>query len=465
MAGVNHPFPALQQYATSGLLFPWAFTGNSNAHLGEDGVGWTEEMYVEWKDFRQAVQALLGYSYRRVISGVPTLRRVLPWQHPYFNQLFVKNIQSVVPMRMEGTSQTNPITRDGIPVVGVGDPFASNRGPWTEYNIVKMVVQFWRPPYYIRSDTDILDADGVPQEWLRFTDREWTITNQVLSREGQQFLWATPPPAGSAIPGAVGATIPHIKLKRTWYQIPEAALFTRVADGTPGGIPFTQTYTQTGVINPVTFYYYLPGTPANPNSPIINTVNVPIGESWIFDKTCDTTLNSATITMADTSDLGVGDAATGLGISPGSVIVSITNGTTVVISRVATRTDVGTLVVFHSDRNESLRFWGFPMGTLRFEGAVIKSRPLQLPPSLMQIPFFRESEPISQQQYDVEMHFDYFDPPRPYTYQLRGHNLMPWTGNGMWYPVNSQQGVDGAQTAPFLTPFHYAQFTDLFKIL
>jgi hypothetical protein len=65
------------------------------------------------------------------------------------------------------------------------------------------------------------------------------------------------------------------------------------------------------------------------------------------------------------------------------------------------------------DSNPATRFFGFPAGTLLYIGAEITPRDLQLPAGLMSIPTFGiTNEPISQVQYDVTFHFDYFDPAR-----------------------------------------------------
>ena len=85
----------------------------------------------------------------------------------------------------------------------------------------------------------------------------------------------------------------------------------------------------------------------------------------------------------------------------------------------------------------------------------------------MQIPLFGGGEAISQQQYDVTFHFDLFDPPpgTQYGTPVKGHNLFPYAGNTLWYPLLSQKDAKDALTGPKLTPFQYADFTDLFQIL
>ena len=99
-----HPAPALQIHGSSGLSFPWAephhdgVKGSSSHTFGPDGVTAVMKMYIYWDDLQDALQELLGYSWREppvTLGGSPILRRSLPWQHPVFNQLYVKRSQSV----------------------------------------------------------------------------------------------------------------------------------------------------------------------------------------------------------------------------------------------------------------------------------------------------------------------------------------------------------------------------------
>jgi hypothetical protein len=77
-------------------------------------------------------------------------------------------------------------------------------------------------------------------------------------------------------------------------------------------------------------------------------------------------------------------------------------------------------------------------------------------------------EPVSQVQYDVRFHFQMFDPPPGAAEPNRGHNLMPFAGDNQWYAVQSAVGMDGSSPAAAnqaATPYHYADFSDLFQIL
>mgnify|MGYP001566040518 FL=1 len=89
------PYPDLQIYPSSRLSFPWAeyhpdpVQGSFSATLGADGTTVGMRMLIYWRDLNTACQELLGYSYRELhpTTAEPILKRKLPWQHPYWNQL------------------------------------------------------------------------------------------------------------------------------------------------------------------------------------------------------------------------------------------------------------------------------------------------------------------------------------------------------------------------------------------
>jgi hypothetical protein len=473
------------------MSFPWAAkepSGQSSfdAELGPEGVGLGMQMLIYWRNLNEACQQLLGYSWRDVplsqtlngtvtfvavgppmsvttgaahglstgdqvtISGVvgataangtwiiavtdgthfdiqgtansayisggtwtaqhgggpSVLRRKLPWQHPFWRQLFVRKITKVQGIQQAG-KQYFPFNLDGTPLTGVGAGNNNNYGPYTGYNFALLTLAFWRPPYYVRTDADIVDADGGgSQEWLRYVSKTWQSEGQMLSRESGAFTWAAgqswagigPSAGGAPVPGSVGQVVCHEKISRRWFQLPEAAVFEIIPQyGTPDGLPQNLMITQTKTTNPVTGFIYVVG------NPIKGCVNSPFG--------------------GGTSDEGV----------------------------------------FGDD----LRFFGCPMGTLRLDGVELIPQPLQLPPYLMQIPALSGNEALSQQQYDVVFHFDYFDPPRnPAIWALngyRGHNLLPWAGDGLWYMMTSPANVGGG--AAKTTVHNFADFHDLFRIL
>lgn len=435
----------LQRQPVSGLSFPWAFEGNFSAHLSvEDGVGWGEVMWINFEDLETAVVELLGYSYRRPVyilsATTPSyyeLSRKLPWQHPYFNQLFVQSITAIEGVRLTGTNESDPIFENFNPTgLGVGDGYPGNLGPWTTFARLKISIRFARPPYYIRTDVDIIDTEtGRQQEWLRYVDKNWSVNTQILSREGSSFEWSGQP--GVGFPGSVGLPVTHQKLTRRWYQIPEQCIFQKAQDDTPNGLIQNLQYTQTQTTNPITGFV-LPI-----NSQLVNTVNTPIGGGVVTVATCSLTNGSAVVSgMAGTEELSVGDAVTGPGVQNGSTIKTIDDVAQITMNKVAVATTVVTLTfICDSTQTNGLsatRMFGCYFGTLRFEGYELIPRPLQLPAYLMQIPFFSHNEAISQQQYDIVLHFDLFDPQRPNSYDARGHNLYPFQGNNLWYPGNSQ---------------------------
>lgn len=424
-----HPYPDLNTHPTSGLGdLNWAFyepnvTSVQSGHFGPDGCGFGAQILIFWSDLQTALQRLLGYCTR--VGTYPTdpaapgyLTRKLPWRFPWANQMWVKAITEVKGVRMEGTNLLDP--EDLFTVLGTagaGD-YTVNSGPWTEFRLALLTLQFWRPPYFVRTDQDIQAVDPYSntgamyqQEWLRYVDKNWSSNAQMLSREGSTFLFtpgqgsAGPPPTGPAtgayFQGSVGQPVSHDRVSRTWYQVPEWAIFKTTSDRTPNGLPQNFKYTQHNTKNPITGYTYKAG------QPFALTVNSPIGGS-------------------------------------------------------------------DSDADPAKQFFGCPIGTLRFDSFELHPSPLQLPPILMEIPYFANMEPVSQVQYDVTFHFDLFDPPRADTLlanlifkeRYRGHNLMPFSADGMWYAVQSQVGVPGTGPPPVpTTPFQYADFSDLFRVL
>lgn len=475
----THPFPDLRVYPTSGLDFPWAelqntgVMGTFDASMGHDGVSLGMVMIIPWGVLCPALQRLLGYSWRDTSGHESRLRRVLPWQHPYFNQLWVKNITKIQGVRVEGTNYTSPKDGDESFFVsggGSGKGTIVNTGPWTDYNLAILTIQFWRPPYYVRTDEDILDGNGQPQEWLRYVDKDWQPSSQMLSREGSTMVWRVNNNTNQGFPGTVGQVVGKYAIKRKWYEIPEAAIFSRLVDATPNGIPTNLTYTQTGTYNPITLgtngtdfatgtnYFYPAG------SPILGTVNSTKGGVPLVRPGNLTSGSPVIPGISTTVGLEVGFTVDGAG-PQNAVIVSVDSGTQVTISSNATYTQSAATLVFE---NPLSKFMGCNMGTLLLDHIQIIPRPLHLPPWLMQIPNFAMNEPVSQQQYDVEFNFVLFEPSRNIGEPFRGHNLMPWAGNGLWKSVRAQKDVTNTppgETGPFTTPFQYADFSDLFKIL
>lgn len=516
------PYPNLNLHANSGLTFPWAevtgkVEGTSDLSFGADGGGVALGMniYVFWRDLANAIQQILGYSYRDTSRPKSVLRRVLPWQHPIFNQLYAKRITKVTPLQMLGTSEVNRNDLFAPAGGGAGQGQLINTGPWTEYRYARITIAFWRPPYYVRTDSDILDQNGNPQEWLRYVDKHWRLSTQMLTRENATFWWCPSWgtfQSGRTFQGSVGQKVGRLSLTRTWYQIPEAALFGTLVDRTPNGMPTNLYYTQTLTTNPITGYRYPVGMPAP------GCVNAPVGGG--------TVVTPATITNGSpviTLGVSLSQLAVGSGIqmfngqapqTGGSSITGIPNGTVVkqvgggpgtgsstaiVMSQAAVVNGVydnkgnlisggGSAPVFVSvitDGDYTKRMFGCYMGTLLFLGAEFEPVPLQLPAWLMNIPLFSGNEPVSQQQYNVKMMWDVFDPPRSIDQIFtngpsapfpngepmghRGHNLMPWSGNGFWYPTRSANDASGSippsTLGPFTTPFQYFDPSDLFQIL
>lgn len=486
------PFPNLQIHPTSGAMssIPWADTSERASMTGgllfaPDGCSATMEIYITWSSLYDALTAILGFSSRittgttagrigamppaditgatntleivitspahGLIDGdtifvfgvlgnvaangrwfitkltdntfqlrgsdgstaglvgngvyvtntgnwIPTgaiLHRQLPWQHPIFNQMWARRIQSVHGMQLQGTNFIADSLPNGLALGGAGPDSSTNLGPFSEFSICKLVIEFWRPPYSLLTDEAIV-VDGKPREWLRYTDREWSLNTQLLTRENTAFHFqGSTGPNAQAITGA-GQKVSHMRVTRRWYNVPEQALFTLDPDGVPEGLPLFLQVTQTQTINPVTGYIQ------RPSSPIAGCVNSPIGGG---------TVDSA-----------------------------------------------------------RLRMFGTNMGTMLLEGLELEPVPLQLPPILMGLRGNPNSptEPISQNQYNVMLHFDIFTPPIGPGVAVRGHNLLPKTVDGLWYPVissgNAGAGTSVVTTTP-TTMFQYCDMSDLFEIL
>ncbi|MDE2103620.1 MAG: hypothetical protein KGL39_40655 [Patescibacteria group bacterium] len=269
----GHPYPNLQIWPTSGLTFQWAEAESFDMSAGPDGVRLGMVMIVYWSEFMDplvnGIGQLLGYS-KRVPNGSgtgSTISRMLPWQHPRYNQLFVKRIARVQGKRIE---ELLLLEEDHGKLQSLGPGGLSVIGPAMEFNLLYLTLEFWRPPYTLRTDANIQVNGG--KEYLRYVDKHWTIQTQILAKEGSQMEWSpTYAPTTNAIDSPMGQPVSHSKVSRRWYEIPEQCLFQTISDGTPNGLPYNLLYTQTQTTNPITNYDY----PVD--SPLPFCVNSPIG--------------------------------------------------------------------------------------------------------------------------------------------------------------------------------------------
>ena len=448
-------------WPVSGFPVPFQFKPVFDTRAGSGGVNSVEIMEVYWEDLEAALVALLGYSWRDTSFIPARLKRKLPWQHPYFNQLFVKDVTHVAGVQPVGNSSQEPSDTFSPRQGGVGQGYASNLGPWSEFARADITIQFQRPNYFVRSDLDILDTFGLPQEWLRYLDKDWRVTSSILSRDAAQFVWSG---GGSTpgLPGGLGQSVTRMELRKRWYELPEAAVFSMIGS-VPIGIPQNLSFTQTATINPITGYTW----PAL--SSMLDTVNTPIGTGFQLqaanthsNKTIDGLTSTAGMSIGDCVSTPVNSVVVGGATVPvvptGTYVTAINSGTSISVSFAAVAsTSVSLYIVSDPPDN---RMFGCPMGTLLYKGMVPNQRSLQLPPYLMAIPYFANNEAIAQVQYDVDLVFQYFDPPTRYPYAPKGHNLMPYPVDGLWYPINSQ-----AAFGRVTTPFQYSDPSDLFQIV
>ena len=103
--------------------------------------------------------------------------------------------------------------------------------------------------------------------------------------------------------------------------------------------------------------HVFPSPASSPNAVRLETVNFPtvtasqsdISQTTVTDSTCDTTDGSANVTMDSTANIEVGFSVSGTGVQAGSVVQSITNSTTFVLSKNATASNSNQTFTFTSD--------------------------------------------------------------------------------------------------------------------
>lgn len=327
----------------SGLTFPWSLAvppSGADAY-GSHGHGGTSErfsIYVLWSDLTSAgstvLTELLGYSYRddTTPSNV-RLRRVLPWRHPLYAQLYCTRITQVSAVDFRGN------------VIPTLSPLST---VYVNYRLAILGLEFTRPLYRVLPDKDVpvslgTDNLGNPvtfyEEWVRYTDINWSQGYQILSREGMSFTFqqgnAVGKPAG---PGSAGQVVAKQRYSRTWHQLPHACLFD--ANDRPTNV------------------FYNPSTAlASPTLQVAGTVNI-----------------------------------------------------------------------------ES--FMGMAIGTALCEPADLRVHDLPVPPELMRI--VGENFPV---QWNVTFNFTEFIPGVGTGVTVQGHNCLPWSADGRWYPaVNRTAG-------------------------
>jgi hypothetical protein len=220
--------------ATTALPIPWTWWhgesgyGSEEISFGPDGMHAGCIIIIRWIDLFVAIQALLGYSYRDTSAlntsgvgstGLSVLRRVIPWQHPLYNQLYCTRI-----VKFEGME---PIGNTGQPNK-IGPTLApTTAGPYPVYNYAKLYLEFTRPPYPVLCDSYIQDANGFQQEWLRYTDRNWDKSVETLNKPGQTFKYTDGLAAvrGASYNYSFSSRLVKFLVKRRWYQIPQEAVY------------------------------------------------------------------------------------------------------------------------------------------------------------------------------------------------------------------------------------------------
>jgi len=241
-----NPIP-LQSYPNSSLTIPWAeYTGKgtgstADVSLGPDGVVAGLTLDFNWTDLQRAVQQLLGFSYRvpgpGTINGNPLLKRNLPFQHPYWGNLWCTRISRFQGVQMDGRAYD-----------------VSSGQPVTSYSRARLTCQFTRPLYPVIPDNLVPynATSEVYEEWVRYCDRKWGIAIQILSRAGQSMIFSEGNvPLGQFL-GSIGQRVCHAKLTRRWYQVPWQGLLTPE----PGGFPLGLLSDEQGNMTPATVNMY-----------------------------------------------------------------------------------------------------------------------------------------------------------------------------------------------------------------
>lgn len=471
---MSNPYPQLQLYPLSGLTFQWALAVDRPGHwpgtmsLGSEGVAVTEHMLVRWSDMIDSeinmLGQLLGWSERIGDGGsvlIPggdegdspsvggVLSRHLPFQHPTFPQLWCTRIAAVSGIQDQGLDETSV-----VPIVG-----NAKVAPTSTFNLARITLQFTRPNYAILRDNDPLitpDANGYPQEWNRYTDRFWEASVQMLSSEREQFIFAEGAPSGHGpgsndgqkAGGAFGRRVARQKLKRTWYEIPEAGIYD--SNGYPVNLFENQLIFI--VVNAV-------AGSANPGDGGGNQIKLSV--KGTIPGLCNyqrvTVQGIAGTTEANgywvVNNVGGGGSSFEL---IGSKFTNAFNNTPPLTGTAVTDQISGSV------NNQT--FFGQPTGTLLYETAEIHPRPLQIPPALMSI--LTESV---QLQYNVTIHVERFNPMTgapdkngvfPAT---QGHNTAPWAGDYQFYALRTPYRVGGKGGGFY--PFGYAYLQSLFQIL
>lgn len=219
----------------SGLSFPWSewisregWSQDGSFGADDQGANAVFNVMIQWEDLDTALQELLGFSYRQQevrlnADGTttllpPVLRRNLPWQHPRWNNLWCTRIAKFRGVKVVGKDSRVIVPRVGLSTAGLS----------STYKFAILYLNFSRPRYVIMSDEDATHG-----EWQRYTDRNWSMSTQILQREANLFKYDEGIPAGKTIPASLGIPLGKGELQRTWHQVPQACLFTPEPDGFP----------------------------------------------------------------------------------------------------------------------------------------------------------------------------------------------------------------------------------------
>lgn len=218
----NFPDLQIQVAANNQLTFPWAEyisrQGSTfDSKFGHGGATHAMTIIVYWEHLETAVQELLGWSEVEEFDDPLQNRliRYIPFRHPKWTQLWCTEISKAEGVRFVGKENFEEF------------------GPVGTTQYVLLTLQFSRPNYAILRDDEVeIQVDGHRRkEWTRYLDRHWKPQVQILTREGGQFKYTEGLATDRRVVGPIGQKMVRYKLERTWYQIPEKAIFN--SDGFP----------------------------------------------------------------------------------------------------------------------------------------------------------------------------------------------------------------------------------------
>lgn len=242
--------PGLQEWPTSDLRVEWGQAigrglEGVDCSFGPGDSQMTMDIIVAWEDFvavdasgllpteSPVVQQILGFS--TYIVGLGELNRFPPMRHPIFTWLRAVRISAINGVAVD---KATPYTVYGA-------------GPHARTKWVVLSVAFSTLPYRVMSDSSIL-ADGVPQEWRRWT--KWNVRSrtEILIREQGHYIYVQD---NTDFLGIKQQRVPLLQIDLTWFDVPLLAVCP-----SPENRTFPNIRKCVGKVNSAEWCGYLEGT-------------------------------------------------------------------------------------------------------------------------------------------------------------------------------------------------------------